>query len=307
MFQPDNLLNVGKVFLTIMGELILLFIGISFLVSLIQKYLSEDRIRRILSTPRKGLNSIIGAVLGSATPFCSCSTIPVLVGLFKSKAPFCGAMSFLITSPILNPAIIALFLTFFGLKATLIYAGFTFIFAVIIGILLDKLGMENEIKNVTIQGHTEKASAYEDLQGTFWQKNVQILKLALIDALGLFKQVFVYLLIGAGIGSFIYGFVPESLLVQLAGKSNFLSVPVAAALGVPLYIRTETMIPIAQALISKGVSYGTLIALIIGGAGASIPELLLLNSIFKKKMMIAFIASIFIVAVVTGFIFNFTM
>ena len=144
MLQTANLLNVGQVFLTIIGELILLFMGISFLVALIQKYLSKERIKTILSTPRKGVNSIIGAILGSLTPFCSCSTIPILVGLFKSEAPFCGAMSFLLTSPILNPAIIALFLTFFGLKVTIIYTLFTFVFAVIIGLFLDKIGMEKK-------------------------------------------------------------------------------------------------------------------------------------------------------------------
>ncbi|HHY05647.1 MAG TPA: permease [Clostridia bacterium] len=305
MLQTANLLNVGQVFLTIIGELILLFMGISFLVALIQKYLSKERIKTILSTPRKGVNSIIGAILGSLTPFCSCSTIPILVGLFKSEAPFCGAMSFLLTSPILNPAIIALFLTFFGLKVTIIYTLFTFVFAVIIGLFLDKIGMEKEIKKVTIKGgEQEENFTYEKLTGTFWEKNKIVFKYALNDALALFKQVFPYLLLGAGIGAFIYGFVPENLLADFAGKSNLFAVPLAALIGIPMYIRTETMIPIAQVLITKGVSYGTVIALIIGGAGASIPELTLLAAMFKKRMMIAFILSVLFVAIITGYIFN---
>ncbi len=308
MFESHTLLNVIKVFLFIMGELVLLFIGISFLVALIQKYLSKDKIKRILSTPRRGVNSIIGAALGALTPFCSCSTIPILVGLFKSEAPFSGAMSFLISSPILNPAIIALFLTFFGLKETLIYTGFTFSFAVIIGTLLDKMGMEKEIKKVMIKGGIEEDELlYEKLEGSFIQKNIQVFKSAFLDAFGLFRQVLPYLFIGAGIGSLIYRFVPEGFLAKFAGKSSVLSVPIAAIIGIPMYIRTETMIPIAKILISKGVGYGTMIALIIGGAGASIPELTLLGSIFKRKMMIAFIISIFSVAVMTGYIFNIVM
>ena len=117
-FNTETFLNVGKTFLMLFGELFGLFIGISFVVALLQVYISQERIKRILTTPRKGLNSVLGALLGAVTPFCSCSTIPVLVGLFKSGDPFCGAISFLLTSPILNPAIITLMLAFFGVKAT---------------------------------------------------------------------------------------------------------------------------------------------------------------------------------------------
>lgn len=190
MFQMSSLTKVGKMFLFLMGELILLFIGISFLVALIQIYLSKDKIKRILTTPRKGLNSILGAVLGAVTPFCSCSTVPILVGLLKSGAPFSGTISFLLTSPILNPAIIALFLTFFGLKATILYTVFTFIFAVIIGLLLDKLGFEGEVKNVSIKGEEDDEIVYENFEGTFLQKNKAAFKYAFFDSLILFKQVF---------------------------------------------------------------------------------------------------------------------
>ena len=307
MFQMSSLKEVGKMFLFLMGELVLLFIGISFLVALIQIYLSKDKIKRILTTPRKGLNSILGAILGAVTPFCSCSTVPILVGLLKSGAPFAGTISFLLTSPILNPAIIALFLTFFGLKSTIIYTAFTFIFAVIVGLLLDKLGFEKEVKNVSIKGGQSDEIVYENLEGTFLEKNILAFKYAFFESLILFKQVFPYLLLGAGIGSFIYEFVPEDLLSNFAGKSNILSVPIAALVGIPMYIRTETMIPIARILIDKGVGYGTMVALIIGGAGASIPELSLLGSIFKKKMMFAFVLSIFTVAIITGYVFNIIM
>ncbi|MCF6460877.1 hypothetical protein C3E88_07415 [Clostridium sp. Cult3] len=294
-------------FLFLMGELILLFIGISFFVALIQIYLSKDKIKRILTTPRKGLNSVLGAILGAVTPFCSCSTVPILVGLLKSGAPFSGTISFLLTSPILNPAIIALFLTFFGMKATIIYSAFTFVFAVIAGLFLDKLGFEREVKNVSIKGDNSDELVYEDIEGTFLEKNKIAFKHGFLEALVLFRQVFPYLLLGAGIGSFIYEFVPQDLLSNFAGKSNILSVPIAAIIGIPMYIRTETMIPIARILIDKGVGYGTMVALIIGGAGASIPELSLLGSIFKKKMMIAFVLSIFTVAIITGYVFNIIM
>ncbi len=241
MSQMGSLMEVIKMFLFLMGELLLLFIGVSFLVALIQIYLSKDKIKKILTTPRKTLNGIFGAILGAVTPFCSCSTVPILVGLLKSDAPFSGTISFLLTSPILNPAIIALFLTFFDLKATIIYIAFTFTFAVIIGLLLDKLGFEKEIKNVSIKGEQMDDIVYENLEGTFLKKNITAFKYAFFESLVLLKKVLPYLLLGAGIGSFIYEFIPKDLLSNFAGKSNILSVPIAALVGIPMYIRTETI------------------------------------------------------------------
>ena len=307
MFTSETLIHTGQTFLMLFGELFGLFIGISFLVALLQIYVSQERIKKILTTPRKGLNSVLGALLGAVTPFCSCSTIPVLVGLFKSGAPFCGAISFLLTSPILNPAIITLMLAFFGVKATIIYMAFTFIFAVVMGLILDAAGFEKEIKNVSVRGGHQDAVSWETMQGTFWQKQLQAFKISIKDAFGLFKGVVLYLLLGAGIGAFIYEFVPTDLLANFAGAGNLWAVPLAAVVGIPMYIRTETMIPIASILISKGVAPGVMIALILGGAGASIPEVSLLGSIFKKKMVITFVLCIFAVATITGYIFNLVM
>ena len=307
MFTTETIIHAGKTFLMLFGELFSLFIGISFVVALLQIYISPERIKRVLTTPRKFLNSVLGALLGAVTPFCSCSTIPVLVGLFKSGAPFNGAVSFLLTSPILNPAIITLMLAFFGLKATVIYTVFTFLFAVIMGLVLDKAGFEKEIKNVSVKGGHNDGVSWEKLQGNFWQKQWQAVKASLKDALGLFKGVVGFLLLGAGIGAFIYEFVPTDLLANFAGANNLWDVPLAAVLGIPMYIRTETMIPIASILMTKGVAPGVMIALILGGAGASIPEVSLLSSIFRKKMVAAFVLCIFAVATITGYIFNMTL
>lgn len=304
MFQVNNFSLALDFFKLIMGELIALFIGISFLVALLQRYISKHTIKNILTKPHKGFQNILGALLGAVTPFCSCSTIPILVGLFKSGAPFGGTISFLIASPILNPMIIILFLKFFGIKVTVIYAVFTFIFAVLAGILLEKLGMEKQIKNVAIKGGHDDEITYDILEGTRKEKHLQVMKLALKDTFSLFIKVIPYLLVGAGIGAFIYGFVPEDLIAKVAGPDNLFAVPVASIIGVPMYVRTETMIPIAKALNSSGMSIGAIMALIIGGAGASIPEVTLLNTIFKKKMVIAFVVSVFLVATIAGYMFN---
>lgn len=305
LFTVENLLSVGGTFLYLFGELFALFIAISFLVALLQIWVSKDRIKRLLTRPHKVENAILGALLGSVTPFCSCSTIPVLVGLFKSGAPFSGAISFLMTSPILNPAIIALLLVFFEPLPTVVYALITFVFAICVGLLLDKLGFSRYVKNVNVSGGCGcEDITWEKLEGTFWQKQWQACKYAVKDAIGLFKGVIGWLLLGAGIGAFIYGFVPTELLENFAGADNLWAIPLAAVIGIPMYIRVETMIPIAGILMDKGVSAGIVIALILGGAGASIPEVSLLNSIFKKQMVVTFVLCIFLVAVGTGFAFT---
>lgn len=305
LFTVENLLSVGGTFLYLFGELFALFIAISFLVALLQIWVSKDRIKRLLTRPHKVENAILGALLGSVTPFCSCSTIPVLVGLFKSGAPFSGAISFLMTSPILNPAIIALLLVFFGPLPTVVYALIAFVFAICVGLLLDKLGFSRYVKNVNVSGGCGcEDITWEKLEGTFWQKQWQACKYAVKDAIGLFKGVIGWLLLGAGIGAFIYGFVPTELLENFAGADNLWAIPLAAVIGIPMYIRVETMIPIAGILMDKGVSAGIVIALILGGAGASIPEVSLLNSIFKKQMVVTFVLCIFLVAVGTGFAFT---
>ncbi|PAB57219.1 permease [Anaeromicrobium sediminis] len=304
MSQANNLTVALGFFKHIAGELVVLFIAISFLVALLQRYISQETIKRILTKPHKGLQNIMGAALGAITPFCSCSTIPILVGLFKSGAPFGGTISFLITSPVLNPMIIILFMKFFGVKITIIYSVVTFVFAVLIGTLLEKLGMENQVKNVAIKGGHNEEITYDVLEGTPMEKHMEVFKLSIRDTFSLFVKVLPFLFVGAGVGAFIYGFVPESFIVKVAGPDNLFAVPVSAIIGVPMYVRTETMIPIAKALNASGMSMGAIMALIIGGAGASIPEVTLLNTIFKKKMVIAFVVSVFSVATITGYIFN---
>ena len=300
----STLISAGQTFLMLFGELFALFIGISFLVALLQVYVSKERIKRLLTRPHKVTNALLGAALGAVTPFCSCSTIPVLVGLFRSGAPFSGAISFLLTSPVLNPAILALLLVFFGPVPTAVYAVLAFAFAVVAGLVLDALGFSRYVKNVSIQGGAQDGATWETLEGTFWQKQRQAVLISLKEAVGLFRGVVGWLLLGAGIGAFIYGFVPQELLAGFAGANDLWAIPLAAVVGIPMYIRAETMIPIAGILMGKGVSAGVVIALILGGAGASIPEVSLLNSIFKKPMVATFVLCVFIVATATGFAFT---
>jgi hypothetical protein len=303
VFELNNLASAGKYFLIISAELLALFVGVSFLVALLQEYISEEKLQSILGKTRGWFGNIMGAAFGAVTPFCSCSTIPILTGLLNGGAPFGATMSFLVSSPLLNPVIIALFLTMMGLKVTLIYGFLTFISAVFIGALWERFGLATDYK----MGQLKSAcccscEAIEPAAGAV-TKNER-LKHAGAQTWTLFRQVLPYLVLGAGIGAFIYGFIPEDFIIRVAGPGNPWAIPVAAVVGIPMYIRVETMIPIASVLMDKGMSLGAIVALIIGGAGASIPEVTLLASIFKPRLVATFVITILAVATLSGFVFQ---
>jgi uncharacterized protein len=292
----DNFIVAANFFIEIAVELVVLFIGITFLVGLIQEYVPDETIKKAMGGRHKVVGSILGAGFGALTPFCSCSTIPLLLGMLRAGIPFAAAMSFLFSSPLLNPVIISLFIILLGWKIAAIYFAITFVATIIIGLLLDGLGFSSQVKSVAVVRNTCDCQQATDAKSRVHRSAV--------FALSLFRQLVPYLLLGAGIGAFIHGFVPTEIITRLAGPNNPLAIPVAAIIGIPIYIRAETMIPIGLALIEKGMSVGAVLALIIGGAGASIPELTLLSAIFKKRLLAAFVMTVFSIAVATGYLAN---
>lgn len=293
----NTLLETVKYFIFITAELTVLFLGISTLVALMLMYLPQEKIKRYMAG--KGIfGNLVGALIGSLTPFCACSTIPLTLGFLEIGIPFGAVMSFVISSPLMNPIILTMMVVLMGMKAALVYLFVTFICAVIFGVILEKIGGGKLVKNVRIKSGGNAGK--EEIPDIFKDKLILSFK----KALGDFREVLVYLLIGVGIGAAIYGYLPGDFVLKFAGLDNPLAIPVAAAIGVPLYIRAETAIPIGLALMQKGMSVGAVIALIIGGAGMAIPEMSMLAGIFKKKLVAAIVAVIFLTAVTGGYIFN---
>lgn len=305
MFGLNNFTTAGIYFLQIAGELVALFIGVTFLVGLIQECVPQDKIQRFLTKAPKGVGNIIGAGYGALTPFCSCSTIPILVGLLNTGVPFGICISFLLASPLLNPVIAGLLLMLLGWKITVLYVAFTFTAAVLAGLMLERLGFAGSVKSVTVEGGHSSDHVAAPLPGaSFREIHVPRFRRAFGFAWALFKHIFLYLIIGAAVGAIIYGFVPQELIVNVAGPDNPLAIPVAAIIGIPMYIRAETIIPISAVLMAKGMGVGAVVALIIGGAGMSIPEISLLAAIFKKKFVAVFVSVILAVAILAGFLAN---
>lgn len=320
-----------------MVELTILFVGISFIVGCINEFLPQEKVKRVLSG-KKGRGYVVGAALGGLTPFCSCSTIPMMVGLLKAGAGFGPTMSFLFASPLVNPVLLGLFLTLLGTKVTLIYSLLALSLAVLSGYFLEKLGFSKYIKEdeavqeagcgcepasspapqLTIQSmemisplggttpaHAQAADACcaspaisaETAKQGRWARIFR-------EALDQFKRFFPYMVLGVAIGAIIHGFIPAQVISQHAGSDNLLAIPISALIGIPLYIRASTMLPIAASLVAKGMSLGAVIALIIGGAGASLPEVTMLKGLFRLPLLGAFLAAVFFTAVASGLIMN---
>ncbi|PKG80804.1 hypothetical protein CXF85_22110 [Colwellia sp. 75C3] len=282
-------------------ELTILFLLISYLVGVLQVYIPPSKIQSILSS-KNGKGYIIAAFLGAITPFCSCSTIPFLKGLLRAKAGFGTMMVFLFASPLLNPIIIGLFAVTFGLKVTAFYFTVAMGVSITAGYLLEKLGFEKYIKpEAYITPETKGCASSCGKNGKPVSQWTKIWHSTWAD----FKKVLPYLIGGIALGSMIYGFMPTEFVASVASENNPFAVPIAAVIGIPLYIRAEAVIPLSAALAAKGMGLGAVMALIIGSAGASLTEVILLKSIFKNPMIIAFLTVILSMAVGAGYLYSY--
>jgi len=283
-------------------ELTVLFLAISYLVGVLQLYIPPAKIQSILSS-HNGKGYVVAGFLGAITPFCSCSTIPFLKGLLRANAGFGSMMVFLLASPLLNPIIIGLFAVTFGLKVAAFYFVMAMGVSVLGGYMLEKLGFERFIKD---EAYIDpQASSCGSSCGGAGAPVVSKWRVIWQVTWDDFKTVLPYLMGGIALGSLIYGSMPTEFVSSVASDDNPWAVPVAAIIGIPLYIRAEAVIPLSAALAAKGMSLGAVMALIIGSAGASLTEVILLKSIFKNPMIVAFLVIIIGMAISAGYLYGF--
>ncbi|QWC21762.1 permease [Bacillus haikouensis] len=277
-------------FLEIALELTFLFVFISFAISALQGFIPYEKIEKLISGRNKAWGAAAAIVFAFITPFCSCSTIPVVVNMLKKKLPFGIVMIFLFASPVLDPTILTIMGVVLGWKVTLIYTVVTVFLSITVGIILEALGFEKYVKNVMMSGYSEEEKKFS-------------LKGAMKETLQLMRSVYPYLILGAAVGAVIHGLVPTEWISGFFGRDHWWLIPIAAIIGVPLYIRLSSMIPISQILILKGMALGPVMAMMISSAGASLPEVVLLKSIFKKELVFIFVLSVISMSTVSGFIF----
>lgn len=289
-------------FIGTFSELVILFVLISMLVFVLQDRFPAQRIQALLSG---GRGYFTAAALGAITPFCSCSTLPMLVGMLRANAAFGPVMTFLMTSPLLNPVLVVLLFTVFGGPLTLLYSLSVLLISLTAGWVLSYFHFERfvTLPELTSCGCStnllnENVPAGDVLKPS--QSPFHSIRSLFVRAVNETKNFLPHLLFGVLVGAVIHGYVPADFFKSLASLNSWLLIPIAALIGMPLYVRASSMIPLALSLVGKGMSYGSIMALTIGGAGASLPEMIILKRIFQWPLMLAFVGVIFITACMTG-------
>ncbi|EKP4982288.1 organoarsenical efflux permease ArsP [Campylobacter jejuni] len=305
----QSFLNTFKEFLYLFTELSVLFIAISFLVSIInQKY--EGIFKKQLAGDK--ISSYFKAIfLGALTPFCSCSTIPLLRAFLEAKVKLSVALAYLFTSPLINPIIFSMLFITFGLKLSLTYVVFLVFLIFIVSFVFSKFKEESFLKHIpkNTKSNIFTQTTHNPSNFIFKQKsccantqdkpkNITInYKELFKESLKNYKKLLPYIVVAVFIGAFIHGFIPQEILQKYLNGNEILSIVLAAFLGIFLYLRVETIIPIGLALLQMGISQGVIMSFLIAGAGCSLPELILLKQMFKIKFLFLFVMIILGVAI----------
>ena len=268
-----------------------------YLISYIQSYFPPERSKKIMGRFHGIWANCIAALLGTVTPFCSCSSIPLFIGFTSAGLPLGVTFSFLISSPMVDLGSLVLLMSIFGAKVAALYVVLGLVIAVAGGTLIEKLRMEGQVEEFI-----RRASAVDIAAPTLTQK--ERLVYAKEQVVETFKKVFPYILIGVGIGAVIHNWIPERWVVAVVGSSNPFGVILAAIIGIPMYADIFGTIPIAEALLGKGAQLGTVLAFMMGVTTLSLPSMVMLRKAVKPKLLGVFIAICALGIIALGYLFN---
>lgn len=279
-------------------KITLLLCILIFMISYIQSYFPPERSKRILGRYKGLWASMIGALLGTVTPFCSCSSIPLFIGFTRSGLPLGVTFSFLISSPMVDLGSLILLMSIFGGKVAVIYVLAGLVIAVAGGGLIERMRMEHYVEEFVFQGAADTSSESHELTR---QERIQYAWGQMTDT---FQKVFPYILIGVAIGAFIHNWIPEAWVEALLGGRNPLGVILSVIVGTPMYADIFGTIPVAEALLGKGALLGTVLAFMMSVTTLSLPSLVMLRKVVKPKLLVCFITICVMGICIVGYLFN---
>ena len=278
-------------------KITILLCSLIFLISYIQSFFPPERSKKILGRFRGTGANIVAALLGTVTPFCSCSSIPLFIGFTSAGLPVGVTFSFLISSPMVDLGSLVLLMSIFGAKVAVIYVVFGLIIAVLGGTLIEKLRMERYVEDFILTA----GSVNIDSPSLSVHERLTYAKEQMLNT---FKKVFPYVLIGVGIGAIIHNWIPEEWIVAVLGSKNPFGVVLATLIGVPMYADIFGTIPIAEALFYKGAQLGTVLSFMMAVTTLSLPSMIMLRKAVKPKLLAVFIAICTIGLIMVGYLFN---
>lgn len=271
---------------------------IIFIISLIRSYFPPEKTKRLLSNKKLFIGNVLAAMLGVVTPFCSCSAVPLFIGFIEAGVPLGVTFSFLIASPMVNEVAVVMLWGMLGWKVTILYIVTGLIVAIFAGIVIGKLRLEKWVEDYVYEIKT--GQGMEADQMTF-KERLQYAKFSVIDIL---KRVWLFIIIAIAIGGFIHGYVPKDFIARYAGPDNPFAVPIAVLLGVPLYANVAGVIPIASALIAKGLAVGTVLSFMMAVTALSLPEMIILRKVIKLPLLAVFVGIMTVTIIIVGYMFN---
>lgn len=278
-------------------KIFILLSALIFMISYIQSFFPPERTKKILGGFNGITANILAALLGTITPFCSCSSIPLFIGFTSAGLPIGTTFSFLISSPLVDLASVILLAGIFNWKIALAYVAVGLILAVIGGTIIGKLKLESYVESFVYSNNMEVSD-----------ENVMTkrerMEFARDQVLDIIRKVWIYVLIGVGIGAAIHNYIPEALITSLIGADKWWSVLVATLVGVPMYADIFGTLPIAEALIAKGVGLGTALSFMMGVTALSLPSLVMLSKVVKPKLLFIFFSIVSIGIIIIGYAFN---
>ncbi|MCB8927112.1 MAG: permease [Ardenticatenaceae bacterium] len=286
-------------FLYDVPKILMLLAGMIFLVTFIRSFFSPERTRAALGGRREGIGNVLAAGLGVLTPFCSCSAVPLFIGFVESGIPLGVTFSFLIATPVVNEIALAMLFGLFGWQIAGLYLVSGLTIAVVGGLLIGRLQPEKYVEEFVWQVKVGQAS--DVTYKPTWDDRIRDAGRSTKEIVG---KVWLFVVIGIGIGAGIHGYVPEDFLVNVMGREAWWSVPTAVLLGVPLYANAAGIIPVVHALMEKGAALGTVLAFMMSVVALSLPEMLILKRVIKLRLIAIFIGIVAVAIIFTGYLFN---
>ena len=282
-------------------KVLLLLTGIVFAMGVIHTFVAPERTRALLSGKRLGVGNVLAATLGIVTPFCSCSAVPLFIGFLAAGVPLGVTFSFLISAPMINEVALALLLGLFGWKIAGLYLGLGLTVAIVAGLVIGKLGMEQHLEDWVREMQSTRSAEFEAVRVN-WGERLAAGTNHVKEIVG---KVWPYILFGIAIGAAIHGYVPEDFMVGIMGKdAPWWSVPAAVLIGVPMYSNAAGIIPIVEALLGKGAALGTVLAFMMSVIALSLPEMIILRKVLKVRLIATFAGVVAAGILVVGYVFN---
>ncbi len=299
MGKEAPLTEAIRFFLFETPKVLMLLVLVVFAVGIVRTFFTPERTRAILGKHSHVTGNVLASLLGIVTPFCSCSAVPLFIGFVEVGVPLGVTFSFLIAAPMINEVAVVLLFGLFGLKTAMIYVGTGLAIAMAAGYIIGRLHLENYVQSWVYELHS--VSQQTDSCPS-WEGRIRSGFEAIRDIVG---KVWVYLVIGIAVGAGIHGWVPQDFMASIMGKSAWWSVPLAIAIGVPLYSNAAGIIPVVQALLEKGAALGTVLAFMMSVIGLSLPETIILRKVLRLPLIFTFVGIVAAGIMVVGYLFNY--